>query len=303
MDRNNGFLKNKKDIEVIITHLHDDHVGSLSTFIYYCVYLLKKKAKLVAKCPKLKERLLMTGLSEDDFEMGEDERVEFIKTIHTPTLDAYGFAMNINGKRIVYTGDTATLEPFLPYLDNCDELYTDISWVPTSAHLNLKDNLDLLKEINKKGIDVYLMHIDNELEIKRDIEGTEIHLANEDKLYKEDIIKILKRYNLNPDKYEVISGGAMVLHGYKEWTKDIDISVSKDYYVELLRRFKCDFEKVNDEGECIFYIDNILNFGHSYYHKEHTMIEGIPVQTKENLIALKKMLNRPKDKIELELIK
>ncbi len=303
MDNNNGFLKNKKEIEVVITHMHDDHTGSLSTLIYYCVFKLSKSVKLIAKCKNLKERLLMTGLKEEDFEIGEDKDIEFIETIHTPALDCYGFKMNINGKKIIYTGDTATLDVFMPYLDDCSELYTDISYAPSKVHLNLNDNLELLKEITNKGIDVYLMHIDNEQEIKRVIEGTDIHLASEEKLYKEDIIRIIKSYNLDPSKYEIISGGAMVLYGYKEYTRDIDISVSKEYYVELLRRFNCSFEKVNSEGECIFYIDNILNFGHSYYHEEHTMIEGIPVQTKEHLIALKKMLNRPKDKIELELIK
>lgn len=303
MEQNNHFLSNKDKIEIVITHMHDDHTGSLSTLIYYCTYVLKKKVKIIAKCLNIKERLALTGLKENEYEIGEDKDIEFIKTIHTPALDCYGFILKLNNKKIVYTGDSATLEPFMPYLDKGDELYTDISFAKNDVHLYLKDNLKLLKELTKKGIDVYLMHVDNEEEIKKVIDGTDIHLASENKLYKEDIIRIVKSYDLDPERYEVISGAAMVLYGFKEWTRDIDITVSKDYYVELLSNYKCSFERVNSEGECIFFIDNMLNFGHSYYHKEHEMIEGIPVQTKENLIALKKMLNREKDKIELEMIK
>ena len=95
----------------------------------------------------------------------------------------------------------------------------------------------------------------------------------------------------------------MVLYRFKDWTRDIDLSVTKDYYVELLKKYKCLFEKINDEGECVFYIDNLLNFGRSYYCKECTMIEGIPVQNKDSLITLKKKLHRPKDEKEMGLIK
>lgn len=302
-DQETGFLKNKKEIEVVITHMHDDHTGSLSTLIYYIVFKLGKSIKLVAKCKNLKERLLMTGLREEDFEISEDKDIEFIETVHSAGLDCYGFKMDVDGKKIIYTGDTATLDPFIPYLDGCAELYTDVTYAPSKVHLDLRENLDLLKEISNKGIDVYLMHIDNEQEIKRVIDGTNIRLANEDKLYKEDIVRIVNGYNFDPRKYEIISGAAMVLYGFKEWTRDIDLAVTEDYYVELLRKYKCLFEKVNAQGECIFYIDNILNFGRSFYNEEHTMIDGLPVQTKEDLITLKKALNRPKDKRELELIK
>lgn len=303
MDQNNGFLKNKDKIEVVITHMHDDHTGSLSTLIYYCVYVLKKSIKIIAKCKNLKERLLMTGLKESDFEIGEDKDIEFVKTIHTSALDCYGIVLKLKNKKVIYTGDSATLEPFISYLNKGDELYTDISFNESNVHLYLKDNLDLLKELTAKGIDVYLMHLDDERKIAKEIEDTNIHLASENKLYKEDIIRIINSYNLNPEKYLVISGAAMVLYGFKEWTRDIDISVTKDYYVELLNKYNCNFEKVNSQQECIFFIDDMINFGHSYYEEEHEMVEGIPVQTKDNLIKLKKKLNRKKDIIELELIK
>ncbi len=303
MEQNTKFLSTRDEIEVVITHMHDDHTGSLSTLIYYCVYVLKKHVKLISKCLNLKERLFITGLTEKEFDVGEDKDIEFIKTIHTPALDCYGFILNLGNKKIVYTGDSATLNPFLPYLKEGMELYTDISFTKSSVHLYLKDNLELLNSLTKKGIDVYLMHIDNEKKIKKEIDGTDIRLASEDKIYREDIIRIVSKYDLDPKRYIIISGAAMVLYGYKEYTRDIDLSVSDDYYLELLKKYSCKLEKTNGYGECIFFIDNVLNFGKSYYSKEHTKVDGLPVQTKEDLIKLKKKLNRKKDQIELEMIK
>lgn len=57
-------------------------------------------------------------------------------------------------------GDTNTLEPFLSYLDNCDEFYVDVS-KNSDCHLIFEKNIDKLKEIKDKGTDIILMHIDD----------------------------------------------------------------------------------------------------------------------------------------------
>ena len=74
-------------------------------------------------------------------------------------MDAYGFKLNIDGKTIVYTGDTNTLEPFKKYLDDVNEFYVDVSKFG-GAHLKIDDIIDELKKIKNNGIDIYLMHID-----------------------------------------------------------------------------------------------------------------------------------------------
>ena len=45
-------------------------------------------------------------------------------------------------------------------------------------------------------------------------------------LNREKIIEILNEYNFDCDKYVVLSSSAMVLHGIKKYTRDIDISVT-----------------------------------------------------------------------------
>ena len=142
---------------------------------------------------------------------------------------------------------------------------------------------------------------DNNLSYDSQIADEDI--ADENKLYKDDIIRILHEYNLDPNRYTVITGAAMVLYGMKEFTRDIDISVSKDYYNELLSQYKCTFERVDPFGECIFFIDDIINFGTTYYSNEIKNIEGIPVLNEERLINIKEFLGRDKDINDLSIIK
>lgn len=148
------------EINVIITHLHNDHAGTLSQFILYLYFIYNKTVNVISKCEKIKEYLDITGTPEEAYILKrEDKNIEFIKTEHVKHLDAYGFKLNIDGKTIVYTGDTNTLEPFKKYLDDVNEFYVDVSKFG-GAHLKIDDVIDELKKIKNNEIDIYLMHID-----------------------------------------------------------------------------------------------------------------------------------------------
>ena len=120
---------------------------------------------------------------------------------------------------------------------------------------------------------------------------------------KKEILKILKQYKFDKDKYIVISGAAMVLLGIKEKTNDIDIAVKKEYMEYLLNNYNCTFEKINTYNEKVYFIDDIINFSTSYYKKNHTLIDNIPVQEIKDIVELKLYLNRDKDKKDIKLIK
>ena len=119
---------------------------------------------------------------------------------------------------------------------------------------------------------------------------------------KKQIISFLKKLNLDENKYVVISGAAMVLYGFKETTSDIDISVKEEYYNELINTFNCEIECIDINNNPVYFIENVVNFGLLYYTDEVNLIEGIRVQSVEELINLKKMLNRDKDRSDLKLI-
>lgn len=150
------------EIEVIITHLHNDHAGSLSQLILYAWYVFNKKIIVYSSCKNMKKYLDITGVQEDIYELrnGSSEKLQFIKTQHVDQIDSYGFMLQIYNKKIVYTGDTSTLIPFLPYIELCDELYVDVS-KSGGVHLQIDNVAKELNDIKCKGIKVCLMHMDD----------------------------------------------------------------------------------------------------------------------------------------------
>jgi L-ascorbate metabolism protein UlaG (beta-lactamase superfamily) len=101
---------------VLITHLHDDHVGSLSSLIFYHQYVLQK-GRLKLYVPSLGFQGLITGLlsyslqdvaSRVDFRpMEELPGVGFIDTHgkHVPGMQTYGYYFEQPAFTIVYSGD------------------------------------------------------------------------------------------------------------------------------------------------------------------------------------------------------
>lgn len=157
------FNFNKYDkINIIITHLHNDHAGSLSQVILYAWFIYNKKVRVISKCKNIKKYLEITGTPDDSYEILKDmENIKFIKTEHTDYLDSYGFLMKINNKNIIYTGDTKNLKPFKPFFNNVNELYIDVSKFG-GAHIKIDEIMPYLLELKEKGIKIYLMHMDDE---------------------------------------------------------------------------------------------------------------------------------------------
>lgn len=160
-------IKNKfdfniyKSINVIITHLHNDHAGSLSQFILYMWFIFKKKVNVISNCIHIKEYLDITGTPPESYEVKKElDNLKFIKTKHTDFLDAYGFIMDIDNKKILYTGDTANLDSFMPYLNTINELYIDVSKFG-GAHIKVDDVLDILKDLKNRNIKITPMHMDD----------------------------------------------------------------------------------------------------------------------------------------------
>ncbi len=121
-------------------------------------------------------------------------------------------------------------------------------------------------------------------------------------LNREKIIEILNEYNFDCDKYVVLSSSAMVLHGIKEYTRDIDISVTWDYYNYLLDNYDCVFERYDINGDKCYMMGDYINFGVTYFYGNKRIIDGLPVQDVCEIIKLKRGLNRSKDLEDLKLL-
>ena len=113
---------------------------------------------------------------------------------------------------------------------------------------------------------------------------------------KKDIIETLNNYNLDKDKFIIISGSALVLQNFSNQTHDIDIWVSKDYYEHLLSNFNCKFDRINEFGNKAFMIDDVINFSFDFCPKNYVYINGYKVASLRDCYNVKKLLNRDKDK-------
>ena len=109
---------------------------------------------------------------------------------------------------------------------------------------------------------------------------------------KREIIEKLKKYNFDFSKYIVISGAAMVIRDVKEETSDIDIAVSDDYYLFLLKNYMCIFDRINQYNNKVYYIDDVINFAQSYYNCNYTIVEGIKMKGINKCLKLSQNINQ-----------
>mgnify|MGYP006332538153 FL=1 len=118
---------------------------------------------------------------------------------------------------------------------------------------------------------------------------------------KDEYLKKLDRLQLDKARYCILSGGAMVMHGLKERTADIDIKVRPDYFEELKTKFsfkkspKYDYLWELGEGVEVAVQD--------YDEKDVEMVDGYPVIRLELELEWKLRHNRPKDRESIRILK
>lgn len=181
---NNDLLKNIKQVQVFITHLNSDHVGSLSSLIYYCYYIKKIPVQVNYPSPELRQLLELNGNKEEcdyllcDEANFDDGYVNFTysKVPHIKGIKCYSLLINIYGKTIYYSGDSNNIPlGIIESMNLIDEIYQDtcLADYDGNVHLSLRKLCELIpKEYRHK---VYCMHIDSpELIEKAKTEGFNI---------------------------------------------------------------------------------------------------------------------------------
>ncbi len=180
------------NIYILITHTHGDHCGGVGTMLQHVWFVsgMKKKVTIVAPSGEVRDDLLMLltrieGCEREWFdiitadELKKDWFRTAVPTTHVKPLEGrcFGYQLEIQGKNAVYTGDTATLEPFIPLLENGSFLYTEAAYYKSGVHLYLADTMPELIRLTENGIRVYLMHLDAEAEIRNMVKDTPLRLA------------------------------------------------------------------------------------------------------------------------------
>jgi len=116
---------------------------------------------------------------------------------------------------------------------------------------------------------------------------------------KETIKESVSALPLKPGDYCVITGTALVMHGIKEETKDIDISCTKEAFHTLAAQGYP--IKQGAFARKVIYSDDVEIF-EDWHRGAITMIEEVPVASLESVIVMKKQLGREKDQIDIAKI-
>ena len=167
-------LEEYEKFYVLVTHTHGDHIGGLGLFVQYALFVLKKPVTIVAPSKAVADDILtiltIEGNDSAWYELVTVSAItdkewfgDCVLTKHSPQLEnkCFGYHLIIDDTNVVYTGDTSTLQPFLPYLTDGSVLYVDTSVYYGMIHLKLKDALNDFISFTERGIKVYLMHLDD----------------------------------------------------------------------------------------------------------------------------------------------
>lgn len=176
-------LNGVKTIDVLVTHFHPDHIGSLGTLIFYAYFIMK--APILLYTPQVKELekiLTAMGVDKDFYQIKglKDNSWSVVKNLqlmikpigveHDKRLSCYGYLIHCDSNEnhiddftIYYSGDSKNIpDEIIAFLERGDinALYQDTSFAhyDDNVHLSL-ENLKLLvkPEFRHK---VWCMHLD-----------------------------------------------------------------------------------------------------------------------------------------------
>lgn len=110
---------------------------------------------------------------------------------------------------------------------------------------------------------------------------------------REDLIEKMKATGFPPDQYWIQAGAAMLLHGLREQTHDIDIGCTPEL-TQRIRAMGCPYEILED-GHFKYAVTGDIEASENWAPGTVTMIDGLPVVSLEDVLRLKEALGRPKD--------
>jgi glyoxylase-like metal-dependent hydrolase (beta-lactamase superfamily II) len=194
--------------DIIITHLHSDHVGGLEEFAQRCKWMFNHKPNLWIRSGMkgqfeevVGKGLYTDGLTLNDYfnvftvETGYDYSFNigefYIELVNTDNLHAQGMkSMGLrvndpNGQNIIFTSDIAKHEEscFKGLIDNRTvALFHDVSIVPNAVHSHLDDVIEYYKDAIEV-YRIYAMHYQDDVNTKELEEKYGINFAVRNETY------------------------------------------------------------------------------------------------------------------------
>lgn len=169
-------LEEVKELCVIITHRHPDHISSLGDLIFYAYYIMKIKVKLLSPDKEAISILLKyMGVEEDLYApikltgkyAIETEAlkavIEPIAVEHVANMPSFGYLIEYEGMRIFYSGDAKMIpEGVLADFKSgyIQFIYQDVCSYDSydGPHLHIDSLLELIEPEHRHR--VFCMHRD-----------------------------------------------------------------------------------------------------------------------------------------------
>lgn len=114
------------------------------------------------------------------------------------------------------------------------------------------------------------------------------------------LLQWLQEFPFSKNEYWVVAGGAMVLHGFRTQTHDIDLGCST-LLADKLEQQGYVVSRCEDGTRKILYSENIEIF-ENWIDGTVEIINSVPVVCVDGLIQMKKKLGREKDLEDIALI-
>ncbi|MCR5148028.1 MAG: hypothetical protein K6C35_03570 [Eubacterium sp.] len=185
-----------EELIIAITHTHSDHIAGLALTIHFARFIWKIKVKVIAPSAEVLKNLdymlkEMDGCSRetysivtaDEYIAGSGDEGRWLKaaisTVHVPELSGkcFGYQLEVDGRNVIYTGDTCTLDTFMDKITPESILYTECSAYDTGVHLYINKLLEYKNFFEENNVKVYLMHLDDVKKIEEEAGKAGFELA------------------------------------------------------------------------------------------------------------------------------
>lgn len=162
-------LESYDEIYVIVTHLHNDHAGSLAALVTYCYYIFGKKIHVVHPEQAVNTLLgLMGALDTEYFYHKQLPASSSVKcrpcsVRHAGTMPCYGYIIDAPFGCFYYSGDAQNIpeEVLIDFKSGkIQRMYQDTSMEEKGHHAALSYIEELFDEKDRKR--VYCMHLESE---------------------------------------------------------------------------------------------------------------------------------------------
>lgn len=176
---NLNILNDIKHINIVITHFHSDHVGSLGSLVFYCRYK-KINVNIIFPDKKLPHNLLeIFGINEKLYHLKlpqeiKDFYIKEYKQIHGDVslngeiiqMPSYGYEVKIDNFSFFYSGDTCIIHDIIiERFENheIEFLYHEVTNDGYKAHVSLELLKQKIKEKDRNR--VVCMHLNDSINV------------------------------------------------------------------------------------------------------------------------------------------